>query len=44
MEAARSSETLLIVYQITWRHIPEDRCANIHRPENPKSDTEAMNH
>jgi hypothetical protein len=42
--AARAPETLLIVYQITWRHIPEDRCVNIHLPENPKSDIEAMNH
>jgi hypothetical protein len=37
MEAADSPETMVVIYQITWHHIPED--CNLHSPcyENPIS-------
>jgi hypothetical protein len=37
MEAARTSETLVNFYQITWRYIPEDSHLCTHRCENLKS-------
>jgi hypothetical protein len=37
MEVARTSETLVNSYQITWRYNPEDSHLRTHRRENLKS-------
>jgi hypothetical protein len=37
MEAVSSSETSAIIYQITWRNIPEDSHLYTRRRENLKS-------
>jgi hypothetical protein len=37
MEAARASETLVNIYQTTWRYNPEDSHLHAHRCENLKS-------
>jgi hypothetical protein len=37
MEAAFSSETLLVIYQTTRRHVSEDPNLNIHSRENLKT-------
>jgi hypothetical protein len=36
MDRTGFSETIVPIYQIAWRHIPEDRNLNIHCHEDPK--------
>jgi hypothetical protein len=41
MEAEGYSEMLLLIYQTTWHHIPEDHNCSTHYHESLKSDASA---
>jgi hypothetical protein len=43
MEALRSSETTVTIYQTSWSHIPEENNLHGHRRENLKSIMKVIN-